>query len=222
MVLAWESGATPLVVATKLDAAVGDVDHDLAALSRAAPGTPVLPISTVSGDGLEGLSARLPAGATAALLGASGAGKSSLVNALAGDDVAAVGEVRGIDGKGRHTTSWRHLEFLASGGAVMDTPGLRAIGMWIDEGGIDAAFADIATLAGSCRFSDCAHRSEPGCAVQEAIADGRLEARRLDSYRKLQAEAAWAEQRNDARARAAARRVWAARTRESRDRVRRR
>ncbi len=223
LVLAWESGAAPVVVTTKADIAdptvTGDVVSEIAAV---APGSPVVVVSTVEGKGLAELSARLPAGRTAALLGASGAGKSSLVNALAGGAVAEVGAVRATDGKGRHTTSWRHLVLLPTGGALIDTPGLRAVGLWVDEGGIDAAFADVSELAAQCRFADCQHRTEPGCAVSLAIDAGRLDQRRLDSYRKLQAESAWVARRNDARAAAEQRRVWAARSREGRSRARRR
>jgi ribosome biogenesis GTPase len=221
LVLAWESGATPVVVMTKSDAAEpDDVADVVVSMEAVAPGSPVVVVSVVEGKGLPELAARLPAGRTAALLGASGAGKSSLVNALAGEEVAEVGAVRSADGKGRHTTSWRHLVLLPTGGALIDTPGLRAVGMWVDEGGIDAAFADVSELAATCRFSDCQHRSEPGCAVNAAIAAGTLEQRRLDSYRKLLAEAEWAARRNDARAEAAQRRIWAARSREGKSRAR--
>jgi ribosome biogenesis GTPase len=127
--------------------------------------------------------------------------------------VAEVGDVRAGDGKGRHTTSWRHLQLLGSGGALIDTPGLRAVGMWVDEGGIDAAFADVSELVARCRFANCEHRTEPGCAVLAAIVAGQLDQRRFDSYRKLQAESAAVEQRNEARAAAAQRRVSAARSR---------
>jgi ribosome biogenesis GTPase len=223
LVLAWESGAAPVVVATKADAI--DDEHlteVVAAIEAVAPGAPLQVVSTVDGKGLAALAARLPAGRTAALLGASGAGKSSLLNALAGAAVAAVGDVRAVDGKGRHTTSWRHLQLLAAGGALIDTPGLRAVGMWVDEGGIDAAFSDVTQLVAHCRFANCQHRTEPGCAVLAALADGRLDRRRFDSYLKLQAEAANVLRRNDARAAARQHRVWAARSRNGGGRARRR
>jgi ribosome biogenesis GTPase len=223
LVLAWESGAAPVVVATKADTT--DEKHlreVVAAIEAVAPGSPVHVVSTVDGKGLAALAARLPAGRTAALLGASGAGKSSLLNALAGAPVAAVGDVRATDGKGRHTTSWRHLQLFPSGGAMIDTPGLRAVGMWVDEGGIDAAFSDVTQLVAQCRFANCQHRTEPGCAVLAALADGRLDQRRFDSYLKLHAEAAGVLRRNDARAAAHEHRVWAARSRNGGRRPRRR
>jgi len=238
LVLAWESGAQPVIVATKADLAD---EPALAAaeqiMATSGPGTPVVIVSlaeaaaqagasseagAVSGPGLAELRARLGRGRTVALLGASGAGKSSLVNALAGRDAVDVGALRASDGKGRHTTAWREMVLAEHGGVLIDSPGLRAVGMWIDAGGIDAAFSDVAELAAACRFSDCRHEGEPGCAVRAAIERGDLEQRRLEHYRKLQKEAAWAESRHDARAAAEQRRIWAARTREGRSRARRR
>ena len=223
LVLAWESGAAPVVVATKADTVTPDDSAEVVAtITMVAPGCPVHVVSTVTGKGLAGLAERLPAGRTAALLGASGAGKSSLLNALAGEFVAEVGAVRSTDGKGRHTTNWRHLQLLPGGGALIDTPGLRAVGMWLDEGGIDAAFSDVIDLVAQCRFSNCQHRTEPGCAVLAALADGRLDRRRYDSYCKLADEAASVRRRNDAREAASERRIWAARLRDGRSRARRR
>ena len=134
-------------------------------------------------------------------MGSSGAGKSSLLNALAGSEVAATQDVRGVDGKGRHTTTWRELTVLPGGGAVIDTPGLRVLGMWADEGGLAAAFADIVELAESCRFHNCGHSTEPGCAVTAAVAVGTLDRRRVTSYEKMQHEADVAARRDEARAR---------------------
>jgi ribosome biogenesis GTPase len=235
LVLAWESGAQPVIVATKADLADGPaIDEAERVMAVSGPGTPLVVVSLATaapdsdapsaagGNGLADLRSRLGRGRTAALLGASGAGKSSLVNALAGRDAVDVGALRASDGKGRHTTAWRELVMAEHGGVLIDSPGLRAVGMWIDAGGIDAAFSDVADLAANCRFSDCAHEREPGCAVRAAILAGDLEQRRLDHYRKLQKEAAWAERRHDARAAAEERRVWAARTREGRNRARRR
>jgi ribosome biogenesis GTPase len=132
-------------------------------------------------------------------MGTSGSGKSSLVNALMGSDVVQTGEVRQSDSKGRHTTAWRELVVVPTGGTLIDTPGLRELGMWVDEEGIEAAFTDITNLVGQCRFNDCAHGSEPDCAVLAAIAAGELAADRLDSYRKLLGEAAFAAGKNDHR-----------------------
>jgi ribosome biogenesis GTPase len=223
LVLAWESGALPVLVATKADLATPDEIGDaVTVLGSAGPGTPAVVVSASTGSGVAALESRLGRGRSVALLGASGAGKSSLINALAGADVVDVGAVRASDSKGRHTTAWRELVLVPAGGVLIDSPGLRAVGMWIDDGGIDAAFSDVADLATQCRFNDCAHETEPGCAVTAAIAAGDLDARRLESYRRLRREAAWAERRSDARAAAAERRVWAARTREARSRTRRR
>jgi ribosome biogenesis GTPase len=130
--------------------------------------------------------------------------------------------VRDADGKGRHTTAWRELVVLGGGGAVIDTPGLRGLGMWLDEGGLDAAFAEITELAADCRFSDCRHDTEPGCAVTAAIEAGTLEARRLASYRKLEREAAYVARKADPRAQRAQSRAWAATTREASARTRHR
>ncbi len=223
LALAWESGATPVVVLTKSDllpaAAAGPL---LTAAAAVAPGADVHLVSAVTGDGIAGLGGRLGPGRTAALIGSSGAGKSSLLNALAGADVAATMAVRDADGKGRHTTAWRELVVLDGGGAVIDTPGLRGLGMWLDEGGLDAAFADIAELASDCRFTDCRHDTEPGCAVTAAIEAGALEARRLASYRKLEREAAYVARKADPRAARAQARAWHAMTREDRARTRHR
>ncbi|MHB1533595.1 MAG: ribosome small subunit-dependent GTPase A [Acidimicrobiales bacterium] len=198
LVLAWESGADPVVVLTKTDVVPApQIAMVSAEVNALAPGIPVVAVSTRTPDGTAGLADRLGPGRTAALLGPSGAGKSSLVNALAGTDLV-VGAVRKGDSKGRHTTTWRELVVLPQGGAVIDTPGLRSVGLWFDEGGLAAAFSDITDRMAHCRFSDCAHEAEPGCAVQGAIVDGSLAPRRLDSYRKLEEELAWAGRRRDA------------------------
>ena len=223
LALAWESGATPVVVLTKADllppGAAGPLLTEVAA---AAPGADVYLVSAVTGDGVGDLGLRLAPGRTAALIGSSGAGKSSLLNALAGADVAATMAVRDADGKGRHATAWRELVVLGGGGAVIDTPGLRGLGMWLDEGGLDAAFADISALAADCRFADCRHDSEPGCAVTAAIEAGTLPARRLASYRKLEREAAYVARKADPRAARAQERAWHAITRQASARARHR
>ncbi|MGH9039499.1 MAG: ribosome small subunit-dependent GTPase A [Acidimicrobiia bacterium] len=187
VVLAWECGAEPVLVLTKADLAA---DPEAAAdeAAAAAPGAAVQLTSVRTGLGLEAVLAHLEGGRTAALLGESGAGKSSLVNALAGEELIATGAVRTGDSKGRHTTTARHLIVLPGGGAIIDTPGLRQMGLWSGEEGLAAAFADVESLASGCRFRDCAHESEPGCAVVEAVADGRLPARRLAGYVKLRRE----------------------------------
>lgn len=204
--LAWESGAAPAVVLTKADL-VEVPQHLRSDAAACAPGCPVLAVSSRSGEGLEELRQLVTPGMTVALLGPSGAGKSSLVNALAGEEVMATGEVR-ADGKGRHTTVHRELLVLPTGVVVIDTPGLRAVGIVSDGAGVDAAFPDVLEAADGCRFRDCEHESEPGCAVREAIEDGRLPQRRLDSWRKLAREAEWMASRHDARLRAERARKW--------------
>lgn len=223
LALVWESGAVPVVVLTKSDLlAPGAAAPLLTAAAGVAPGADVHLVSAVTGDGVGDLARRLEPGRTAALIGSSGAGKSSLLNALAGAEVAVTMRVRDADGKGRHKTAWRELVVLDQGGAVIDTPGLRGLGMWLDETGLDTTFADLTELALGCRFSDCAHDTEPGCAVTAAIEAGTFEARRLESYRKLEREAAYVARKADPRARRAQARAWHAITREGAARARHR
>ncbi|MEV7627339.1 ribosome small subunit-dependent GTPase A [Actinoplanes sp. NPDC089786] len=188
LALAWESGAEPVLLLSKADTA-----RDPAAIARQigeiAPGVPVHAVSVTKRKGLAKLRALVPTGRTLALLGRSGAGKSTIVNALAGADVMPVQTIR-TDGKGRHTTAYRNLVPVPGGGAVLDTPGIRGVGLLDTESGLDQAFADIAGLAVFCRFGDCRHEAEPACAVRDAIATGSLTRRRLDSWRKLHKEVA--------------------------------
>jgi ribosome biogenesis GTPase len=156
----------------------------------------VLALSCYTGEGVDEIAAMLTPGRTAVLLGSSGVGKSTLVNRLAGRDLLATGEIRD-DGKGRHTTTTRQLVVLADGGLVIDTPGLRELGLWANGAGTAAAFDDVAALAAECRFDDCRHRTEPGCAVLAALEDGRLPAERFSAWEKLQRELAWVERRTD-------------------------
>jgi ribosome biogenesis GTPase len=199
LALAWESGAQPVVVLTKADQCA---DPRLAAaqVSALAPGTDVLVTSAVTGQGLDILTAALTG--TIVLLGPSGTGKSTLGNQLLGQERLATGAVRDVDAKGRHTTTWRELSPLPSGGVLLDTPGLRAIGLHDAQHGLEQAFAEIEHLAQDCRFSDCAHANEPGCAVLAAVAAGEIPQRRLDSYHQLLSENAYAASRTDARLRA--------------------
>jgi ribosome biogenesis GTPase len=204
--LAWESGAQPLVLLTKADA-VPDTTHLLADAEAAAPGVQVVVVSAASGEGLDVLAAVLDGGSTV-LLGQSGAGKSTLANALLGREVQEVQAIRDADGKGRHTTTTRDLLPLPGGGVLIDTPGLRGVGLWDAESGLSQVFAEIGQLARDCRFQDCSHQSEPGCAVLAALADGTLPHRRLESYRKLLRENAWIASRTDQRLRSEMRREW--------------
>lgn len=196
--LAWEAGATPLVVLTKADLPAREAVEARVAL--ALPGVDVICTSSRTGEGLDALRARIRPDRTLVLVGESGGGKSSLANALAGDERLAVGEVRGGDAKGRHTTTARELVGLPGGGAIIDTPGVRELGLWGGEEGVAAAFADIESLAGGCRFGDCRHDSEPGCAVRAAVDEGRLDPARLESFRGLAREIRALELRADERA----------------------
>ncbi len=196
---AWDAGADPVLVLTKSDAPEA-ADIDLDRIGLEVPGVPVLVTSVIEGVGLAELRARI-AGVTAVLIGESGAGKSTLSNALLGREEMITGAVRDGDHKGRHTTSARQLHLLpgADHAVIIDTPGLRSLGLFTDEHAVDAGFGDIQELAQMCRFSDCAHVAEPGCAVLEACADGRLPSTRYESWRRLQREVASAQLRADPR-----------------------
>ncbi|WP_263731465.1 ribosome small subunit-dependent GTPase A [Cellulomonas sp. SG140] len=197
LTLAWRSGAQPVVVLTKSDL-VPDAPSMAAEVASVAPGAPVHAVSVVDGSGLDGLRALLRPGTTLVMVGPSGAGKSSLVNALAGHQVMETGERR-ADGRGRHTTTHRELVPLGDGVLLIDTPGVRGIGLVADAEALDETFADVTALAADCRFADCAHLSEPGCAVLAAVEDGELPERRLESWRRLAREAAHQARRADAR-----------------------
>ncbi|MDQ1689802.1 MAG: ribosome biosis GTPase / thiamine phosphate phosphatase [Frankiaceae bacterium] len=201
--LAWESGAQPVVVLTKADLAT-DAEQLREETERNVPGVPVHAVSATTGHGVEELREYVAPGLTAALIGPSGAGKSTLANALLGAEVLATGEIRD-DGKGRHTTVTRELALVPGGGVLLDTPGLRGVGLWLVDEGLEKTFADVEELAAQCRFHDCGHDTEPGCEVQQALADGVLPWRRFESWRKLQREARWVAVRHDARLRAEAR-----------------
>ncbi len=199
--LAWESGALPVVVLTKAELC-DDVEAAVAAARAAAPGGDVVALSSVTGENLAALDAILRPGRTAVLLGPSGAGKSTLVNRLLGDERLATRAVR-ADGKGRHTTTHRELFRLAGGALLVDTPGMRELALWDADAGLDGAFADVLALADGCRFRDCAHDGEPGCAVRAAVADGRLDAARVAHWHALRRELAWLERQQDDHARRA-------------------
>ncbi len=207
LTLAWESGAVPVVVLTKKDLAPDDVEDALEQVGGSAVGVAVHAVSGVTGEGVEELRPYFSGGATVALLGSSGVGKSTLTNALIGAEVQRVDDIR-RDDKGRHTTTHRELIELPDGGALIDTPGMRELQLWDAAEGIGASFEDIEALATGCRFRDCAHDGEPGCAVAAALADGRLEQARFDSYGKLQRELRFLELKKDARARSEEQRKW--------------
>lgn len=203
LTLGWESGAEPVIVLTKADLC-DDLDATLLEVEPVAFGVPVHPVSNVTGDGVEALRGYFAGDRTVAALGSSGVGKSSLVNSLAGTELMATGDLR-ADGRGRHTTTNRQLLQLPGGGLFLDTPGMRELRLWDAEEGLATAFDDVAAVALACRFSDCAHESEPGCAVRVAIAEGALDSERLTSWRKLQGELRFLALKQDARLRSEAR-----------------
>ena len=196
MILAYNGGVTPLVVLTKADRHP-DPDQAAASVKDASPGADVLLVSVFHQDSLDRLSTRLDLGRTHVLLGPSGVGKSTLINRLAGRDIQETGAVREQDAKGRHTTTARELFRLPSGALVIDTPGLRAVGLAGEGEGLDQVFHDIVALAPSCRFRDCRHQGEPGCAVEAAVKSGELDPERLRGFRKLQKEAEYEIRRTD-------------------------
>ncbi len=204
LTLAWQSGARPCVVITKIDLAEYP-SNLLKEVASAAPGVDVQAVSALTGEGMDVLHT-LAAG-TSVLIGISGAGKSTLVNALAGEEVMRTQEIRTADGRGRHTTTHREL-IVTPGGLIIDTPGVRRIGLYDADEGLAQAFVDLEEFAENCRFSDCAHRTEPDCAVLAAVASGDLPERRLTGWRKLRRETEWMASRTDARLRAERVRTW--------------
>jgi ribosome biogenesis GTPase len=205
IVIAWDSGARPLVVVTKADLdTTGHVDE----LRARLVGVDVIATSVRTGAGVDEVAAALQPRRTAVLLGPSGAGKSSLANALLGEERLATAAVRDIDARGRHTTTTRDLVPVPSGGVLIDTPGLRSLGLAGDGAGLSAGFEDIGELAASCRFGDCHHEHEPDCAVIAAVEAGDLDPDRLASYRKLEKEVAFEMRREDPLARQAEQRRW--------------
>jgi ribosome biogenesis GTPase len=207
LVLAWESGAEPVILLNKADLC-DDVEARRVEIEAAAPGVPVRVIAAKPGEGLETLEPWLRRGRTVALLGSSGVGKSTLVNRLLGEERLRTREVRESDQRGRHTTTHRELVLLPGGGLILDTPGLREIQLWASEEGLATAFEDIEALAPGCRFRDCGHTSEPGCAVRAAVEGGELGEDRLASYHKLQAELRSLEVRQNPELRRAERARW--------------
>ena len=200
LTLAWNSGATPVVLLNKADLCA-DVAGFMRSIESVAAGVDIHAVSAKEKTGLGGLKKYLVRGKTVAFLGSSGVGKSALINALLGEERLEVGEVRDRDRTGRHTTTWRELILLPDGGAVIDTPGMREIQMWAGESDLENTFDDIAGLAQRCRFKDCRHESEPGCAVKAAIERGDLDRKRFESYERLQKEVRYHEARQAGSAR---------------------
>ncbi|HEV3101094.1 MAG TPA: ribosome small subunit-dependent GTPase A [Candidatus Dormibacteraeota bacterium] len=206
LTMAWQSGAVPVVVLTKSDVAASPDELRLE-LEAAALGTPVLTTSAITGEGINELAQQLRPARTGVLLGPSGAGKSTLINRMAGADVMKTRSVH-RSGEGRHMTSHRELIQLPEGGMIIDTPGLREAQLWKGEDALASLFDDVEEIARRCRFNDCQHDSEPGCAIKAALAGGELSPARLESYRKLQRELRSVAVRSDARLRSEERRKW--------------
>ena len=196
LTLAWKSGASPVIVLNKVDLC-SDPDRYIRNTENVSMGVPVHAVSATENIGIVSVRNYIAPGQTAALLGSSGVGKSALINALLGSEKQATNETRSVDGKGRHTTTHRELILLPGGGLVMDTPGMREIQMWGNETDLQDSFEDIESLALQCRFSDCLHDTEPGCAIREAIENGNLDISRYQSYLKLRKELRYAALRED-------------------------
>lgn len=210
LAVVWSGGATPVILLNKADAA-SDPDGARFAAEAIAPGVEVRLISALERVGIPELARdHLAPGRTAVVLGSSGAGKSTLLNALLGEERAKTGAVRSDDAKGRHTTTHRELHRLPGGGLLIDTPGIRSLGVSGADEGLAPAFSDVTDLAADCRFADCRHQGEPGCAVLAAVSDGRLSSDRLESHRKLEREAAHVARQSDRLLREADRRKWKA------------
>lgn len=205
----YESGATPIIVLTKKDTcSPEEIESIVAQVEEVAIGVPIIPISNITNEGIEELLEYLPAGKTAALLGSSGVGKSTMVNTLIGNVVQETKDVREADSKGRHTTTHREMFILPNGSLLIDTPGMRELQLWEGESAIDATFRDVETLVTECKFTDCQHKTEPGCQVQEAIANGDLSDERFQSYLKLQRELAYEKRKQDQKAQLEEKNKW--------------
>ena len=218
LTVVWESGAQPVVLLTKADLAE-DVDRLVGDAASAAPGAAVHAISSVDGRGLDALDQYLAPGRTIALIGSSGVGKSTLVNRLLGEERLAVSPVREHDDTGRHTTTYRQLVALPGGALVIDTPGMRELSLWDSGDGLSAAFSDVADIAASCRFRDCKHAAEPGCAVLAALAGGTLPRERFEQWQALGGELAFLHRKQDVRAMQDERRRWKAIGKAGRERM---
>jgi len=192
--LAWQSGATPVLVLTKADL-VEDYEEQIEAIAEIAFGVDIHAVSSKDGTGLEALASYLQPRKTVVFLGSSGVGKSSLVNRLAGQEIMDVQGIREDDDKGRHTTTHRQLVMLENGSMIIDTPGMRELGMWAVDSGLSEAFSDVEGYFPHCKFSDCQHKTEPGCAVRKALEEGELSPDRWESYLRLQREAKYADDR---------------------------
>jgi ribosome biogenesis GTPase len=207
LLMAWESGATPVIVLSKSDLCE-DVQSIISEVESIAFGVPIFAVSAEKGTGLESLSDFIKEGETVALLGSSGVGKSTLANKLFGSDVLKTNDIREEDGKGKHTTTHRELLVLENGGILIDTPGMRELQLWEGDNSLSQSFQDVESLAEQCRFRDCTHNNEPGCAVQTAIEKGDLDEERYNSYLKLQREMAYFARKEDQKLALAERAKW--------------
>lgn len=203
----WDSGARPVVLLSKADVCE-DIGAAIEAVSEVAVGVPIHALSAMTGEGLDPINGYLKTGETVALLGSSGVGKSTLINRLLGSNIQSVLEIREDDSRGRHATTARRLFVLPQGGMLIDTPGMRELQLWDADSGLSQAFEDIETLAANCRFRDCGHQSEPGCAVQEALSENRLMADRFESYLKLRREMDYMARKQDVLARIETTKQW--------------
>jgi ribosome biogenesis GTPase len=218
LTVAWESGAQPVVVLAKSDLA-DDAAQALEDVVAIAPGVPVHAVSNLTGEGFEELQDYFEPGKTFAVMGSSGVGKSSFINRLVGEEVMTTQEIR-WDGKGRHTTTHRELIVLPQGGSIIDTPGMRELQLWDASEGLESAFSDVLELAEGCRFRDCIHESEPGCAVKLALEEGRLAPERFQSYRKQLREIAAIARKRDKQLANIEAKKWKKLTRDARARAR--
>lgn len=207
LTLVWQSGAQPVVILNKADLCP-DAGDLCSRVERVAPGASVHAMSAATGQGIESVRQYLGVGRTAAFIGSSGVGKSTIINALLGDTHLPIQSIRGSDDRGRHTTTSRQMIVLPEGGVVVDTPGMRELQLWESDAGISHAFEDIEELAQQCRFRDCQHRGEPGCAIPQAIEDGAFDRERLENYRKMQAELRYLDTKTDPAARRAVKERW--------------
>lgn len=197
LLVAYDSGASPIIILTKKDLCE-DLQKRISEVEEIALGVPIFTVNSTNGDGIDEIKGIITEGKTVTLLGSSGVGKSTLLNALLGEEKQSTQGVREGDDRGKHTTTHRELFFLPSGGMVIDTPGMRELQLWGGEEHISSTFSDIDELALQCKFTDCKHINEPGCAVNKAIEDGLLDSSRLNNYRKLLKELAYAERKQDA------------------------
>lgn len=200
LISAWESFARPVIILTKADLC-GDLAEKISIVLNAAPGVSVHSVSVVTGEGIDSIREYLIPGSTIALIGSSGVGKSTLINTLAGEALLKTQEIREGDSRGRHTTTYRQLMLMPNGGLIMDTPGMRELSLWEADTGIEIMFGDIEELIEQCRFSNCSHGNEPGCAVRKALEEGYLEEKRWESYKKLQKEIAFVEAKKEGKQR---------------------